>query len=148
MVRRVVTGHDRDGRSVVTSDGEVPSIPFGTGGVFHLAWARDDRWGQFAEGCQFTVFELPPGDSDDLDRYVVESMSEFADATRPGMHATPTIDLDIVLAGVVGLELEDGEVRLEPGDIVVQNGTLHRWHNRGDSTAVVAGVTMGAPDRP
>jgi hypothetical protein len=92
------------------------------------------------------VIELPPGGARDLDRFVVESMSEFADASRPGMHATPTVDLDIVVSGVVGLELEDCEVRLEVGDIVVQNGTFHRWHNRGESTAIIAVIAMGESD--
>jgi hypothetical protein len=42
-------------------------------------------------GCRFAVFELPPDGANDLDAYVVESMTEFADRTRPGMHATRTI---------------------------------------------------------
>jgi quercetin dioxygenase-like cupin family protein len=147
-MRRVVTGHDGEGRSVVVSDGEVTSLPFGEAGRFHLAWTRSGRWdpAQPPGGVQLTVFELAAGGTRDLDRFVVESMTEFADASRPGMHATPTVDLDIVVSGVVGLELEGGEVRLEAGDVVVQNGTLHRWHNRGDSTAVIAAIAMG--ERP
>lgn len=159
MVRRVVTGHDERGRSAVASDGAADAIEFGgAGGVFHLVWGRDDpahfpdagnqpRWSGPSPppgGCRFIVFELPPGDKNDLDDYVVESMTEFADRTRPGMHATPTTDFGIVLKGTVGLELENGEVILQPGDVVVQNGTLHRWHNRGSSTATIVGVAIGA----
>ena len=49
---------------------------------------------------------------------------------RAGMHRTATLDYDIVLEGTIGLELDNGaEVTLHPGDIVVQNGTRHRWHN-------------------
>jgi quercetin dioxygenase-like cupin family protein len=91
-----------------------------------------------------TFFELPPGDENDLDDYVTDGMSSFADQTRPGMHVTPTIDFDIVLNGAVGLELDDGEVLLAPGDVVVQNGTVHRWHNRGSTTATIAVVAVGA----
>ena len=147
-MQRVVTGYDGEGRSVVVSDREVASVPFGEAGRFHLAWTRNDQWGpaQPPGGCQLTVIELPPGGTRDLDRFVVDSMSEFADTSRPGMHATPTIDLDIVVSGVVGLELEGGEVRLDAGDVVVQNGTFHRWHNRGDSTALIAAIAMGEPD--
>jgi hypothetical protein len=58
-------------------------------------------------GCRVVVFELPPGETNDLDAYVTESMTEFADPTRPGMHATPTTDFDIILNGTVGLELDD-----------------------------------------
>jgi quercetin dioxygenase-like cupin family protein len=64
------------------------------------------------------------------------------------MHRTPTIDYDVVLTGTVGLELDDGaEITLGPGDVVVQNGTRHRWHNRGDSPARVLAVTVGARHR-
>jgi hypothetical protein len=58
-------------------------------------------------GCRVVVFELPPGETNDLDAYVTESMTEFADPTPPGMHATPTSDFDIILNGTVGLELDD-----------------------------------------
>ena len=68
----------------------------------------------------------------------------LADPDRPGMHATPTLDFDIVLSGTVGLELDQGEVTLRPGDVVVQNGTLHRWHNRGSVPAMIAVVAVGA----
>lgn len=59
------------------------------------------------------------------------------------MHATPRTDFDIILNGTVGLELDDGEVMLQPGDIVVQNGTLHRWHNRGSTVARIVGGGHG-----
>jgi quercetin dioxygenase-like cupin family protein len=159
MVRRIVTGHDEHGRSTVVSDGDAAAIEFDpAGGFFHLVWGQDEvahfpdsgvepRWAGSAPppgGCRVTVFDLPPGEEHNLDAYVVESMTEFADLTRPGMHATPTSDFDIVLKGTVGLELEDGEVTLHPGDVVVQNGTLHRWHNRGSTMATIAAITIGA----
>jgi mannose-6-phosphate isomerase-like protein (cupin superfamily) len=64
------------------------------------------------------------------------------------MHRSATLDYDIVLEGHVGLELDDGvEVTLGPGDVVVQNGTRHRWHNRGDTVARFMSVTIGARQR-
>ena len=159
MVRRVVTGHDEEGRSKVVSDGEAAAIEYGPpGGFFHLIWGRDElahfpdagdepRWRASAAppgGCRVTVMELPPGEENNLDAYVVEHMAEFADASRPGMHVTPTSDFDIVLTGTIGLELDDGEVTLRPGDVVVLNGTQHRWHNRGSTTATVLSVMTGA----
>ena len=54
----------------------------------------------------------------------------------------------VVLEGTIGLELDDGvEVTLAPGDVVVQNGTRHRWHNRGDAVARLLSVTIGAHHR-
>ena len=47
---------------------------------------------------------------------------------KPGMHRTDSTDFGVVLSGNVVLELDDGvEVLLSPGDVVVQNGTRHRW---------------------
>jgi quercetin dioxygenase-like cupin family protein len=64
------------------------------------------------------------------------------------LHRTPTLDFDIVLAGEVVLELEDDhEVTLAAGDIVVQNGTRHRWVNRGATEARIAAVTIGADQK-
>jgi mannose-6-phosphate isomerase-like protein (cupin superfamily) len=64
------------------------------------------------------------------------------------MHRTATLDYDIVLDGRIGLELDNGvEVELGPGDVVVQNGTRHRWHNRGDTVARYMSVTVGAFNR-
>jgi mannose-6-phosphate isomerase-like protein (cupin superfamily) len=67
---------------------------------------------------------------------------------HPGMHTTDTIDFEIVLEGEVWLELDDGEeVHLKAGDTFVQNGTRHRWFNRGRQTAKVAAVLIGGRPR-
>jgi quercetin dioxygenase-like cupin family protein len=67
------------------------------------------------------------------------------DPSDPGMHATDTIDFEVVLEGTVVLELDDGaEVTLNAGDTVVQNGTRHRWKNPGDKPARMALFICGA----
>jgi quercetin dioxygenase-like cupin family protein len=88
--------------------------------------------------------ELPPGEESNLDGWVSETMSDFADTGRPGMHSSPSQDFDIVLEGTVGLELDDGETLLQAGDVVVLNGAMHRWHNRGSTTAKMVSVVIGA----
>jgi hypothetical protein len=66
---------------------------------------------------------------------------------EPGMHATPTIDLGVLLAGRLVLELDDGAERvLEAGDAFVQTGTRHRWRNPGPDAATFAVVMIGARD--
>ena len=63
----------------------------------------------------------------------------------PGMHTTHTVDYGIVISGEMHLELDDGkQVRLLPGDCVVQNGTRHAWRNSSDREAVMAFVVVGA----
>ena len=56
-----------------------------------------------------------------------------------------TVDFEVVISGEVVLELDDGAERvLRPGDTVVQNGTRHRWHNRGSEPATLAVILIGA----
>ncbi len=72
-------------------------------------------------------------------------LTDVFEPDHPGMHTTDTVDFEVVLSGEITLELDDGaEVTLKPGDTVVQNGTRHAWHNRGDVPVVIAAVIIGA----
>ena len=156
--RLVVTGHTPDGTAVIVRDEEVASYPIGPlGSAVTSLWGRDDP-PHFpddgarpsttiafppAGGSRLAVMELAPR-GDDFDQFVRETLAPWADSSNPGMHRSPSIDYDIVLAGTVGLELDDGtEVSLGAGDVVVQNGTRHRWHNRGQDIARVASISIG-----
>jgi quercetin dioxygenase-like cupin family protein len=62
------------------------------------------------------------------------------------MHTSATVDVGVVLAGQIVLELDDGAtVTLQAGDTMVQNGTRHRWSNPGDVPAVLVGCGWGVP---
>jgi hypothetical protein len=72
-------------------------------------------------------------------------LAERFEPDNPGMHTTDTIDYAVVLRGQIWLELDGGRVEhLRAGDVVVQNGTRHAWRNRGDETALLAFVLIGA----
>lgn len=165
-VRRVVTGHDASGKSVIASDEAVAPQPH-TG--FHRLWGGDQT-PQFPDGgampdnhmyfppiggFRFGMFSIPPeavAGSDieaaaGLDDFETEApgLLRYMDLSDPGMHTTDTIDFEVVLEGTVVLELDDGaKVTLHPGDTVVQNGTRHRWSNPGDTTARLAVFMCGA----
>ena len=67
---------------------------------------------------------------------------------KPGMHRTNTTDFGVLLSGNLAVELDDGaEVLLCPGDVVVQNGTRHRWRVVGDVPATMAAFIIGAHRR-
>jgi uncharacterized cupin superfamily protein len=67
--------------------------------------------------------------------------------TEAGWHATSTIDIDVILSGRVGMELDGGvTVELGPGDAVVQRGTNHRWWVMGDEPATWAAVMWALSD--
>jgi uncharacterized cupin superfamily protein len=58
------------------------------------------------------------------------------------MHRTETIDYAIVLSGEITMVLDDADVLLKAGDVVVQCGTNHAWSNRSDAPCVVAFVLI------
>ena len=107
-------------------------------------------------GFRFGLFTVLPGTVSapgDLDREAAlaemnEKLPGFMphlEPDNPGMHTTDTVDFEVVLSGEVILELDDGvETVLRPGDAVIQNGTRHRWGNRGTEPAVLALVLIGA----
>jgi mannose-6-phosphate isomerase-like protein (cupin superfamily) len=170
-VRLVVTGHDDRGKAVVASDAAVAPITLSMmpGTEFHRLWGSDDpqtypdsgtapaatTYLPPIGGFRFIMFTIPPDGSDDFPDDVESAVEEVEaklpgmmahmEFDDPGMHTTDTTDFDIVLSGQVVLELDDGaEVILSAGDVVIQNGTRHRWHNRGTETAVLAGAMIGA----
>ncbi|HWC68865.1 MAG TPA: cupin domain-containing protein [Acidimicrobiales bacterium] len=172
-VRRVVTGHDSDGKAVVASDAQVDGFrsPLMPGSEFHRLWGGDET-SRFPDdgalpahetffppvgGFRFLLFSVPPDGtpppSDTVDVETARAELEAAlpgavsymEPDAPGMHTTDTIDFEVVLDGEVWLELDDGvEVHLQPGDTVVQNGTRHAWRNHGATPARLAVFIVGA----
>jgi mannose-6-phosphate isomerase-like protein (cupin superfamily) len=89
----------------------------------------------------------PELDQHDLARELeskVPGAASHYDPDHPGMHTTQTVDFGVVLDGHVVLELDDGEVSLGPGDVIVQNGARHAWRNRSDRICTMAFVLIGA----
>ena len=173
-VRRVVTGHDARGKAVFVNDEQVEpvSVALLPGLEFHRMWGGDEP-PQFPNdgampaaatyfpplgGFRFGFFTLPPGGTGvppgpdfDFDAALNEletklpGLAQYMEPDAPGMHTTPTIDVDLVVAGEVVLELDDGvTVTLRPGDSVVQNGTRHRWRNDSTVPATLAYFICGA----
>jgi mannose-6-phosphate isomerase-like protein (cupin superfamily) len=170
-VRRVVTGHDKSGKSVFVSDEKVEPVILGAlpGSEFHRLWGGDTtpkfpddgslpkHSSFFAPigGFRFALFSVPPEGGRTAEGAGEADMAEVEDklpgllgymeADDPGMHTTDTIDFEVVLSGSVTLELDDGaEVNLRQGDTVVQNGTRHRWKNTGTEPCVMAVFIVGA----
>jgi mannose-6-phosphate isomerase-like protein (cupin superfamily) len=171
-IRRVVTGHDENGKAVFVSDEEVePLVPIARpGSEYHRLWGSDtaptfpDRGEPTPQptffppvgGYRFLFFTIPPEGSaaaPDIDPEAAAAdveeklpgMGQWMEADDPGMHTTDTIDFEVVISGEVTLELDDGaEKVLRAGDTNVQNGTRHRWHNRGSEPVVIAVFIAGA----
>ena len=65
-----------------------------------------------------------------------------------GLHRTDTVDYAVVLQGSITMLLDDEDVELSAGDVVIQNGTNHAWANRGHAPCLMAFVLIDAPSDP
>jgi hypothetical protein len=144
QIRRIVTGHDATGKSVVLSDGPPPQHHSmrGTpvGADFVEIWSTPSVVPQLssAEAKEpnerpFTI--MPP--SGHLLR-IIDIYPAREGGKRTVMHRTRTLDYAIVIEGEVVLVLDDSEVTLRQSDVVVQRGTDHAWENRSDRRARIA----------
>jgi quercetin dioxygenase-like cupin family protein len=144
-VRRVVTGHDADGRSVFLSDGPAPQ--FHDRQMFVEIWNTAGAPASITAGERrepnLRALQLSPPENGTIIRTV-----DMPPGHRSAMHRTETIDYGIVLQGQVYLVLEDSETLLQPGDIVVQRGTNHAWDNRSDTPARMVFVLIHAEFEP
>jgi mannose-6-phosphate isomerase-like protein (cupin superfamily) len=152
-VRRVVVG-ERDGRSVVLREEVAPKGPIA---AQEFLWRCEEppvvpNDGDISEESQ----NFPPAGGVWLMRWEVAAGVTLDEADgpvsfggdRPGFHKTDSVDVDIVLAGSIVLELDDEEVALATGDVVVLNGSGHAWRNDADETAVILSVITGATRVP
>jgi mannose-6-phosphate isomerase-like protein (cupin superfamily) len=139
--RRVVTGHDAAGKSIVLSDGPPPQHhPMrgpAVGADFTELWnvpqsvpALTSTEAQEPNERPFTLMPTAGHLLRLLDVYPLS-----AGGSRTVMHRTSTLDYVVVIEGELTLILDDSEVLLRPGDVVVQRGTDHAWENRGNTLA-------------
>jgi hypothetical protein len=142
--RRVVTGHDGLGKSVVLSDGAPPQHHsmhgLGVGADFHEMWSEARTIPELTAGVAsepnerpFTIMPAAGHLLRILDVYPLEEGGK-----RTVMHRTRTLDYVVVIEGELVLILDDSEVILKPGDVVVQRGTDHAWENRSATIARAA----------
>jgi mannose-6-phosphate isomerase-like protein (cupin superfamily) len=161
FIRRVVTGHDKDGKAIVLSDGLVERVytnPVRPGHRSSDVWetrgmpvtvSREEPdpvavVTSFLSplGVKIRISELEPEPESvrNIDPKAAaqwyrdsghSSSSTFGKGGRhPLMHRTETIDYAVVLEGQMTLVMDDQEIVLSAGDVVVQRGTNHAWSNR------------------
>jgi mannose-6-phosphate isomerase-like protein (cupin superfamily) len=163
MIRRVVTGHDDAGKAVFASDEDID-----LGNRATEVWGADFKGLQYPDdgskpvhedelfpkigGFRYVIVTLPPlgaetsttgaGRQPSAPPARQNYQGDFPEGS--GFHRTATVDLEVVLSGEVTLELDDGVTKtMKPGDTVIQSGTKHRWHNRGNVPATFAAIIIG-----
>jgi mannose-6-phosphate isomerase-like protein (cupin superfamily) len=167
--RRVVTGHDASGRPVVLFDGAAPNAKLrsATGLTSTLLWVTDgapadnsgakdgaDRDIGVApppSGSIFRVVDFPPAaEAGAVDNAaMLREMglaAGHADPRHATMHRTRSIDYAVVISGEIDMLLDDTEVHLKAGDVLVQRGTSHSWVNRGKQNCRIAFVLIDAEE--
>ena len=168
-MRRIITGHNEDGKSIITMDGPpARSIGEDVGGLFEL-WNTDGNDVNSCDvidradediilsppdgGTKFRYFQinpLPEGVPEEMMQEIAADAFEKIGAAHhridtskhPAMHKTETVDYIILLKGDVTLVLDEEDVDLKPFDVVVQRGTNHAWVNNGKEPALLIAVLI------
>jgi quercetin dioxygenase-like cupin family protein len=172
-IRRVVTGHNSEGRSCFISDGPAPNVFQRSAGstVVTEIWKTTSTPADISDDRDPTAppYRLIPPDDGSVLRIISyppdrlrlavlerERVNGADEATgraaaldrgnprHPGFHKTRSIDYAIVLSGEIYALMDEGETLLRQGDVLIQRGTNHAWSNRTDEPAVLAFVLIDA----
>lgn len=168
-VRRIVTRLDSTGKAVVLLDDAIaleaspPRHPVGDLWVTTRAPAElssTDRRGA-ATGIQpppngniFRIVAFPPV-TPEIERQSLDTMMKVIGPNAPAkgrppkhplMHRTRSVDYAIILSGEIDLMLDDSQVHLKSGDVIVQQATNHAWINRGKEPCRIAFVLLDSEE--
>lgn len=152
---------------------ELDAIP---GTVFHEVWSTPESPVLVDNGPDPTVgpLSLPPPKNGTRIRFVDippdtaaflahgaskmhDAFSQIGDAKastvaagspHPLMHRTESVDYGVVIEGELTLVLDNSEVQLKPGTVVVQRGTNHAWANRSGKPCRMLFVLVGGEYEP
>ena len=140
-IRRVVTGHDINGKAIVEVDEVCKNII--------------SRRPQHSSCVVWSSNEFPVDNADPEDgglrdvsvtrkNQTVFRVVEYQPGVAPRNHRTDTIDYAIVMSGEIDMVLDDTTVHLKQGDLIVQRGTIHNWVNNGAVPCTIAFVLIAA----
>ena len=170
-VRRVVTKLDASGKAVVMFDSAVPlkslRSPNPAGDVWvtqsypaDFSWTDDSGQTKIGltppkNGTVFRIVDFVPT-TEHIEKLPIDTMMKVvgaADTPAKGlpprhsmMHRTRSVDYAIILSGEIDMLLDDGEVHLKAGDVVVQQATNHAWVNRGKDICRIAFILMDSQE--
>jgi mannose-6-phosphate isomerase-like protein (cupin superfamily) len=165
-VRRVVTALDANGRAVALADGVVPLKSLRSPNPAGEMWVSDKYPPDYSwkedraltkvglipppNGTIFRIVDFPPikPEVEKMDlNTMMKVVGDHAPAKgvpvrHPMMHRTRSLDYAIIMSGEIDMLLDDSEVHLKAGDVVVQQATNHAWVNRGKEVCRIAFILM------
>jgi naringenin degradation protein FdeH len=173
-IRRVVTGKDASGKAIAMIDAVASSVHHREqlGVTNTILWVTDSTPADLsnsedaankkvgivppASGTIFRVVEFAPEREVKADYQtklrlfqglgVAPEGASREKPRDPTMHRTKTVDYAVILSGEIDMLLDDSDIHLKPGDVVIQRGTNHAWVNRGTHPCQVAFVIVDAND--
>lgn len=139
--RRVVTGHDSEGRSIVSIDAPIDTtMSMRPGQEAAVIWTTEGFPIDMAGEADMAHAPVATSHDDGTVFRVVR----YDPGVSPRNHRTLSIDYAVVMSGEIDMELDTTTVRLRAGDTLVQRGTIHNWVNRGTQPCVMAFVLIAA----
>ena len=169
-IRRIVTGHDAEGRSCIVEDSPTPAIklvPERPGYRVSNLWrtigapAPIDAPDTIIEhqgvappqnGTVIRIIDIPPEAADPIERkrqaaatfgkLFADADHRLEDRRHPGMHVTESVDYAVVLEGELTALLDKDETVMRVGDVLIQRGTNHAWANRSGKPARILFVLV------
>ena len=174
QTRRIITGHDASGKAIVVTDGNAPNVKVrqGTGITSTLLWVTEATPADISSAAETTnreigvsppaggsilrIVDFPPAakGADKIDNAAMKKEMGLdhghggKPARHPFMHRTRSIDYALVLEGEIDMLLDDSEVHLKEGDVLIQVGTNHAWVNNSDKPCRIAFVLIDAKEPP
>lgn len=173
QTRRIIAGHDAAGKAVIVADGPTPNVKVraATQATSTLVWVTDATPGDISSATDPTLREMgvaPPAGGSIL--RIVDFPPETKEAVavdnetvrkemgldhghgsakparHPFMHRTRSIDYALVMEGEIDMLLDDSEVHLQAGDVLIQLGTNHAWVNNSGKSCRIAFVLIDAQE--
>jgi hypothetical protein len=134
-IRRVVTGHDDQGRAKVLIDEAVKNVASQRpGALYSVIWSSEgfpvNNDGDGDPSGKKIGTTIPNG--------TVFRIVSFGSGVAPRNHRTDSIDYAVVMSGEIDMDLDGTTVHLKAGDVLVQRGTIHNWVNKGTEPCVIA----------
>ncbi len=139
-LRRVVTGHDKSGKAIITTDEICKPVSPREGVSACVAWTSEG----FPVNNNGDADEAKRQTGTTHDNGTVFRVIEFAPGNGGRNHRTDSIDYACILSGEIDMDIDGAEVHLKAGDVMVQRGTIHNWINRGSEPCVIAFVLIAA----
>jgi mannose-6-phosphate isomerase-like protein (cupin superfamily) len=170
--RRVVTAHDSDGKAIAMFDGRLMSKQRSPGAnAITMLWVTEETPADVsgskdradvkvgvpppANGSIFRIVDFPPTRPGEhpVDHHQMLIGMGIDPETQgymrhPHTHRTRSVDYAIILDGEIDMLMDDSEVHMTAGDVLVQQGTNHAWVNNGTKPCRIAFILIDAEEPP